>query len=46
MKQETFFSTAKGAYVSPKCDVTEIFAEGVLCSSFETPEEYADPYAW
>ena len=34
------------AYESPKCDVVDIKTEGVLCYSFETPEEYDDPYDW
>lgn len=39
-------STIVEFYESPKCDVTEILSEGVLCSSFETPEEYDTPYEW
>lgn len=33
-------------YESPICDIVDINAEGVLCSSFETPEEYDTPYGW
>lgn len=33
-------------YESPICDVVDIKTEGVLCSSFETPEEYDKPYEW
>lgn len=34
-------------YESPVCDIININTEGgVLCSSFETPEEYNTPYQW
>lgn len=33
-------------YESPICDIVDINNEGVLCSSFETPEEYDKPYEW
>ncbi|MBQ3249935.1 MAG: hypothetical protein IJB05_02185 [Bacteroidales bacterium] len=33
-------------YESPVCDIVDINTEGVLCSSFETPEEYDTPYQW
>ena len=34
------------AYESPTCDIVDIKAEGILCNSFETPEEYDKPYEW
>lgn len=33
-------------YESPICEVVDINAEGVLCSSFETPEDYDKGYEW
>ena len=33
------------AYESPKCDVVDIKTEGVLCYSFETPEDKGT-YGW
>ncbi len=33
------------AYESPKCDIVDIKTEGVLCFSFETPEDKGN-YGW
>ena len=35
------------AYESPNCDIVDIKAEGVLCSSFETADDkYYGAYEW
>ena len=33
-------------YIAPLCITTDFESEGVLCSSFEKPLEYDDPYNW
>jgi len=33
-------------YESPACDIVDVNTEGVLCGSFETPDEYDTPYQW
>lgn len=33
-------------YIAPLCTLADFHNEGVLCSSFETPEEYTDAYKW
>ena len=33
-------------YESPECSIVDIKAEGVLCNSFEIPEQYDDLYEW
>ena len=34
------FNLAEGAYMAPLCTISEICPEGVLCNSFEKPEEF------
>ena len=33
-------------YCAPHCWTVDIESEGVVCSSFETPIDYDDEYAW
>jgi hypothetical protein len=39
-------TTVTTTYESPLCDIVEIKSEGLLCNSFEAPEEYDKPYEW
>jgi hypothetical protein len=39
-------STIVEFYESPKCDVTEILSEGVLCASMQQLYEYEDEFVW
>ena len=44
-KQDKHPLSWSNAYVAPKCEITEIYSEGILCNSFETPEDKGN-YGW
>ncbi len=46
MKTNTQLTNGGGVYIAPICTETDIKSEGVLCFSFEKPNEYDDIYNW
>lgn len=40
------FNLAEEVYTAPLCTISDITSEGVLCNSFEEPNECDDIYEW